>query len=68
MSKPVIVRDTAGNILSYRRPDGTGWDSTYDKNGNELSFRHTDGTGYDFTYDKNGNTLTRTEVFPEVKP
>ena len=67
MSKPVIVRDAAGNILSYWHADGWGWDSTFDKNGNILSCRYTDGTGYDWTYGDNGNVF-RTKISPEVKP
>ena len=39
--------DAAGNVLSYRDTDGTGWDRTYDADGNTLSHRYTDGTGWD---------------------
>ena len=58
MNEPTIIKDAAGNILSFRNADETGWDKTYDESGNMLTFRRTDGWGHDYTYDENGNTLS----------
>ena len=62
MNEPVIVKDAAGNILSSRHTDGTGWDYIYDESGNMLTCRYTNGTGYDFIYDENGRILTCTDI------
>ena len=67
MNEPTIVRDAAGNILSSRNADGTGYDATYDAAGNKVTYRHTNGFGYDATYDRNGKMLTWVDFLPEPK-
>lgn len=57
--KTGFTYDADGRVLSFRRPDGTGYDYTYDADGRVRSYRCTDGTGYAVIADDGTYALQR---------
>ena len=53
-----LIRDSRGNVLTYKNSNDYSYEYTRDSNGKELTYKDSNGYSHERTYDSNGKELT----------
>ena len=60
-----LIRDSRGNVLTYKNSNGISGFTTYDSMGNVLTYKGSDGNGFSSEYTYNSNGVSRGFDIPE---